>query len=108
MPDEILHTCPLTVEEWRFMRQHPVIGARIIAACDAYDAMVSERVVYRPARGSAAALAELRRHAGSQFDPEVVAALCRRLEVGGRHRRGCPTRQPLRQMLRSTRPRPAR
>ena len=49
------------------------LGARVIAVCDAYAAMVSERpysVAMRPAR----ALEELRRGAGSQFDPEVVAA----------------------------------
>jgi diguanylate cyclase (GGDEF)-like protein len=47
------------------------IGARIIAVCDAYDAMVTDRV-YRDALGHAAAIEELRRCAGSQFDAEVV------------------------------------
>jgi HD-GYP domain-containing protein (c-di-GMP phosphodiesterase class II) len=50
------------------------LGARVICVCDAFDAMVSERP-YRAAIGVAAALAELRAGAGSQFDPEVVAAL---------------------------------
>jgi HD-GYP domain-containing protein (c-di-GMP phosphodiesterase class II) len=50
------------------------LGARVIAVCDAYDAMVSDRS-YRPARTPADALAELRRCAGSQFDPEVVTVL---------------------------------
>jgi len=47
------------------------LGSRIIAVCDAYDAMVSDRP-YRSSLRSAQALAELRRCAGAQFDPEVV------------------------------------
>jgi diguanylate cyclase (GGDEF)-like protein/PAS domain S-box-containing protein len=50
------------------------LGARIIAVCDAYDAMVSDRP-YRPARGPEDAIAELRRCAGRQFDPAVVTVL---------------------------------
>jgi two-component system, cell cycle response regulator len=50
------------------------LGSRIICACDAYDAMISTRP-YSPARSSEEALAELARCAGSQFDPEVVAAI---------------------------------
>ncbi len=50
------------------------LGARIIAACDAYQAMRSSRPYHEP-RTNAAALAELRRCAGTQFDPAVVAAL---------------------------------
>jgi HD-GYP domain-containing protein (c-di-GMP phosphodiesterase class II) len=49
------------------------IGARIICVCDAFDAMTSERP-YRVAMTPEDALAELRRCAGSQFDPAVVAA----------------------------------
>jgi diguanylate cyclase (GGDEF)-like protein len=49
------------------------LGARIIAVSDAFDAMISERP-FRPAASVPAALAELRRRAGSQFDPAVVAA----------------------------------
>jgi HD-GYP domain-containing protein (c-di-GMP phosphodiesterase class II) len=49
------------------------LGARVIGVCDAYDAMVSDRP-YRPALSHAEALAELRRCAGTQFDPEVVRA----------------------------------
>jgi HD-GYP domain-containing protein (c-di-GMP phosphodiesterase class II) len=51
------------------------LPARIIAVCDAYDAMTSERP-YRLAMSAEVALAELRRCAGTQFDPAVVAALC--------------------------------
>jgi HD-GYP domain-containing protein (c-di-GMP phosphodiesterase class II) len=50
------------------------IGSRIIAACDALDAMLSHRE-YRKALDLADALAELKRQAGRQFDPRVVAAL---------------------------------
>jgi two-component system cell cycle response regulator len=55
------------------------LGARIIAACDSYDAMISDRT-YQAHRSPDEAIAELRRHAGSQFDPEVVEALCDHLE----------------------------
>lgn len=50
------------------------IESRIIFACDSYDAMVSDRP-YRRAVSQAEAHAELRRCAGTQFDPVVVAAL---------------------------------
>jgi diguanylate cyclase (GGDEF)-like protein len=49
------------------------LGARIIAVCDAYDAMICDRP-YRRGRGPARAIDELRRCAGSQFDPAVVDA----------------------------------
>jgi len=115
IPDAILNKPgPLEEPEWEFVRQHTLIGeriiasaaalvpvarlvrssgerwdgggypdslrgdqiplgARVVAVCDAYAAMVSERpysVAMRPSR----ALEELRHSAGSQFDPEVVAA----------------------------------
>jgi two-component system cell cycle response regulator len=118
IPDAILDKPgPLDAEEWQFMRQHPVIGerilsaapalvpvaklvrasherwdgtgypdglketeipvgARILSACDAFEAMTAERCYQRP-RSQADAAAELRRHGGTQFDPEVVEALCR-------------------------------
>jgi two-component system, cell cycle response regulator len=52
------------------------LGARVVAVCDAFDAMTTERP-YREAVGEAEALAELRRCAGTQFDPMVVEAFCR-------------------------------
>ncbi len=48
--------------------------ARIVCACDAWSAMTTDRS-YRAALPHAAAVAELRRCAGTQFDPAVVAAL---------------------------------
>jgi diguanylate cyclase (GGDEF)-like protein len=116
IPDEVLHKPgPLDDKEWELMRQHPVIGerilrmipglgpiarivrheherwdgggypdgissteipigSRIILACDAYHAMTSDRP-YRQAMPHADAMAELGRHSGTQFDPEVVQAL---------------------------------
>jgi diguanylate cyclase (GGDEF)-like protein len=120
IPDEILHKPgPLSDAEWHFMRQHTIIGerilnaapalrpvarivratherwdgrgypdglagraiplgARIVAVSDAYEAMTTERC-YRGPRTEPEALAELRRHAGSQFDPAVIEALSRHL-----------------------------
>jgi len=116
IPDDVLHKpTALDEGEWELMRQHPVIGerilrmipglgaiarivrheherwdgggypdglvgkeipagSRIILACDAYHAMTSDRP-YRKATSHADAMAELSRHAGTQFDPEVVQAL---------------------------------
>jgi hypothetical protein len=54
-------------------RQLP-FGAEIIAVADTLDAMTSDRP-YRPALPLSAALAELRRGVGTQFNPTVVAAL---------------------------------
>jgi diguanylate cyclase (GGDEF)-like protein len=121
IPDAILHAPrKLTADEWEYMRQHTIIGeriiraapelsgvagivrssherwdgagypdrvageeiplgARIVAVCDAYDAIVTDRA-YRKAQSPEAALAELRRCAGTQFDPSVVAAFARVLE----------------------------
>jgi HD-GYP domain-containing protein (c-di-GMP phosphodiesterase class II) len=49
------------------------LGARIVAVCDAFDAMVANRP-YRVGMPPDLALAELWRCAGSQFDPAVVSA----------------------------------
>jgi diguanylate cyclase (GGDEF)-like protein len=119
IPDEIV-TKPgaLTEREWEFMRQHTLMGERIIAAagpsleriaplvrasherwdgngypdglaaeeiplgariitiCDAFSAMLSERP-YKQPMSREDALAELRRCAGSHFDPGLVEAFCR-------------------------------
>ena len=53
--------------------QIPVVS-RIVFCADAFDAIRSERP-YSPARSPAEALSEVRRCAGTQFDPLVVDAL---------------------------------
>jgi putative nucleotidyltransferase with HDIG domain len=50
------------------------VAARIVSVCDAYGAMTKRRPYSAPLELEAA-LAELERHAGTQFDPEVVEAL---------------------------------
>jgi diguanylate cyclase (GGDEF)-like protein len=116
-PDSILSKPgPLDPDEWKFVRQHPLVGeriisaapalaqagklvrasherfdglgypdgkagadiplgARIIAVCDAYDAMIGPRP-YRLGMSEDVATAELRKCAGTQFDPEVVDVFC--------------------------------
>ena len=59
------------------------LGARILFAADAYEAMTSPRP-YRGALSPREALAELRRGAGTQFDPEVVAALADEVGLSAR------------------------
>ena len=54
------------------------LAARIIAACDTYDAIVTDRP-YRPARTPAQAREELRRVAGAQLDARVVEVLLEEL-----------------------------
>jgi two-component system cell cycle response regulator len=50
------------------------LSARIIAVCDAFDAMASSRP-YRDPVDLDSALAELRRCSGARFDPAIVEAL---------------------------------
>jgi len=52
------------------------LAGRILAVADAFDAMTSDRP-YRGAMSPQAAIAELEREAGTQFDPEVVVAFMR-------------------------------
>ena len=51
------------------------LGARIVAIADAYDAMIHDRP-YKRAITHEQAIAELRRHAGTQFDPDLVRLFC--------------------------------
>ncbi len=53
--------------------EHIPLGARVIAVCDAFEAMLADRP-YRAPMSSEEALVELRRCAGTQFDARVVAA----------------------------------
>jgi putative nucleotidyltransferase with HDIG domain len=50
------------------------VGSRIIGVCDAVDAMLSDRP-YRRALSVPTVLEQLREHAGTQFNPELVYAL---------------------------------
>jgi diguanylate cyclase (GGDEF)-like protein len=52
------------------------LGARIITICDSFRAMLDERS-YKPAMSIHDALWELRRCAGTQFDPQLVEVFCR-------------------------------
>jgi diguanylate cyclase (GGDEF)-like protein/putative nucleotidyltransferase with HDIG domain len=129
IPDEILHKPgPLTDEEWKLMKEHPVIGerilrvlpglgtvarivrheherwdgrgypdglageeiplgSRIIIAADTYHAITSDRP-YRAARSHSEAVEELTKCAGTQFDPNVTAALIGHLY--GQRQAGAP------------------
>ena len=57
------------------------LPARIIAIADAFDAMTGERP-YRRARSHEEALAEIRREAHGQFDPNLVEIFCELIENG--------------------------
>lgn len=54
---------------------------RIIAVCDTYDAMTSNRP-YRQGLDDSIAIEEIKKHAGTQFDPHVVTAFVRAFEKG--------------------------
>jgi putative nucleotidyltransferase with HDIG domain len=58
------------------------LEARIIACCDSYNAMTTDRA-YRAALPAEVAAEELRRCAGSQFDPAVAAAALAVVEAAG-------------------------
>ena len=121
IPDEILERPgPLDEDEWAFVRQHTLLGeriissapalqqvarivrstherwdgngypdglageeipleARIVFACDAFQAMTSDRP-YGMQQSRQQAIAELRRCAGTQFDPRIAKVLCDLLE----------------------------
>ncbi|HYO44507.1 MAG TPA: diguanylate cyclase [Candidatus Limnocylindrales bacterium] len=72
-------TIVLHHHEWYDGRGYPLglagteipVGARIVSIVDAYEAMIAGRP-YRDAISHDAALEELRRQAGVQFDPELV------------------------------------
>jgi response regulator RpfG family c-di-GMP phosphodiesterase len=57
------------------------LGARIVQVADAFDAMTSDRP-WRSARTQAAALSELRREAGRQFDPALAKEFAALVESG--------------------------
>ena len=72
------------------------LGARIFSVIDTYDAMRSTRS-YRQGMTPADAMAEIRRHAGTQFDPDVVAAFLRcqpLIEAAGDWGQGSPPPTP--------------
>jgi HD-GYP domain-containing protein (c-di-GMP phosphodiesterase class II) len=71
------------------------LPARIVFACDAYNAMTTDRP-YRKALSSTAAVEELVTNAGTQFDPQVVAALVKVVEEGPLH---VPTADHVRAVL---------
>jgi HD-GYP domain-containing protein (c-di-GMP phosphodiesterase class II) len=58
------------------------LAARIIAACDAFNAMTTDRP-YARARPVDEAIAELRACAGTQFDPDVVEAVVEVVDAWG-------------------------
>jgi len=61
-------------------RERIPLASRIVAACDAYLAMVRDRP-YRAARSEPAAIAELHAGAGTQWDPQVVEVLVEALHA---------------------------
>jgi putative nucleotidyltransferase with HDIG domain len=73
-------------------------GAQIVTVADSFNAMTSARA-YRPAMSRAAALAELKRCAGSQFNPVIVEAFVDLVveEARGAKRQDLPVREPLAQ-----------
>ena len=58
------------------------LGSRVIAVCDAFHAMTEDRI-YRAAMALPAAVAEIERCTGTQFDPLCVEALMEALRAPG-------------------------
>ena len=78
---------------WGLTADEIPIAARIFAVVDAYDAMTSDRP-YREAMSSTQAIAEIELCAGTQFDPDVVAAfvpIARQLDAASGHLIGVPS-----------------
>jgi diguanylate cyclase (GGDEF)-like protein/putative nucleotidyltransferase with HDIG domain len=70
------------------------LGARIIAVADCFDSMVSDRA-YKRGRSLEEAVEELRHCSGTQFDPDLVEAFVRSLEILGDPRRSHGAREPV-------------
>ncbi len=64
----------LTGDNWR-------LEGKILAVCDTYDAMTSDRP-YRKALSHEIAIQEIRDHSGAQFDPEVAASFIEMFNEG--------------------------
>jgi HD-GYP domain-containing protein (c-di-GMP phosphodiesterase class II) len=82
---EVVRSCH---ERWdgtgypdQLMGEQIPLAARIVFACDAYNAMTTDRP-YRAAMAPESACAELVENAESQFDPDVVLALVSVIERG--------------------------
>ena len=52
----------------------PILSVRIVSVADSFNAMIGRRPYRTPFSPNKAAV-ELQRHAGTQFDPDVVRAL---------------------------------
>jgi HD-GYP domain-containing protein (c-di-GMP phosphodiesterase class II) len=70
------------------------LAARIVFTCDAYNAMTTDRP-YRSAISREDALEELASNAGTQFDPDVVAALAKVVQEGEPEARPADDIRPL-------------
>src|SRR4030095_2143028 len=56
------------------------LGARILAIADCFSALQSDRP-YRPKRSDADALAVIREHSGTAYDPSLVELLIKRVQI---------------------------